>query len=289
HLAVTATPWPGAVALYDAAQDAGYALNRLIERRAVVGVTQGPLFRAAPGRWDNGAGVRVRLASGSLSAAASDAVLNGANLAAIGNGNGDNWELFQFAEAVAVAPGEWELRRLLRGQAGSDGLIPDAWPVGSWFVLLDGAVGQINLPPGLRNIARHYRIGPAQRGYDDASYLHEVLAFAGVGLKPYAPCHLRAARNGAGDLSLSWVRRTRIDGDNWDLADVPLGEAFEAYALRVMQAGALLREARVISPDWIYTAADQAADGVAPPFDIEVAQISERFGPGHFARILING
>ncbi len=289
HLAVTATPWPGSVALYDAAQDAGYALNRLVDRRAVVGVTQSPLFRAVPGRWDNGAGVRVKLAAGSLSAAARDAVLNGANLAAIGSGDGDNWELFQFAEAAAVGPGEWELRRLLRGQAGSDGLIPDAWPVGSWFVLLDGAVAQIDLPPGLRNIARHYRIGPAQRPYDDASYLHEVLAFAGVGLKPYAPCHLRATRNAAGDLTLNWVRRTRIDGDNWDLPDVPLGEAFEAYVLRVMQAGALLLEASVGAPGWIYTAADQAADGVAPPFDIEVAQISERFGPGHFARILING
>ena len=70
---------------------------------------------------------------------------------------------------------------------------------------------------------------------------------------------------------------------------MPLGEAYEAYLLRVMQGGALLREASVGAPGWVYSAADQAADGVAVPFDIEVAQISERFGPGHFARILING
>jgi hypothetical protein len=39
---------------------------------------------------------------------------------------------------------------------------------------------------------------------------------------------------------------------------------------------------------WNYTAAMQANDGVTASYTIDVAQISERFGPGPFTRIEIN-
>ncbi len=40
-------------------------------------------------------------------------------------------------------------------------------------------------------------------------------------------------------------------------------------------------------PDWTYAAADQVADGVSAPFTIEVAQISDSFGPGPFESVEI--
>ncbi len=110
--------------------------------------------------------------------------------------------------------------------------MPQNWPAGSYFVLLDGAPEQIEMNEAQRNIARHYRIGPARRGYDDPSYRHEVRAFEGVGLKPLSPVHLRARTQGDGSVALGWTRRTRIGGDNWDGLDVPLGEEREAYLLR---------------------------------------------------------
>jgi hypothetical protein len=287
HIAVTATPWPGSVAVYTAPGPDGFALNRLVERRAVIGRLETPLPAARPGLWDRSGPVRVRLAAGQLSSAAAGTVLNGANVAAIGSGDDGDWEVIQFADATLVGEGLWDIGLRLRGQQGTDGVMPTLWPEGSLFVLLDGAPGQVELPASARGLARHYRVGPARRGVDDPSYVARRLAFEGAGLRPYAPAHLRARAIG-GSLDVRWIRRTRIDGDSWAGLDVPLGESEERYLLRVIGAGATLREETLSAPGFLYTAAMRAADGAGAPFTMEVAQLSERFGPGPFARIEID-
>ncbi len=287
HLAVTADPWPGSAALYSAPTDQNYALSRIIAARSVIGVTETPMNAADIGLWDRGAPLQVKLIHGGLETRTEAEVLNGANLAAIGDGSSGLWELFQFSGADLIAPDTWWLSGRLRGQQGSDGVMPPLWPAGSWFVLLNGVPQQIDLKPTQLRIARHYRIGPANRAYDDPSYTHLVEAFDGIGLRPYSPSHLRAERRGSGDIALSWIRRTRIDGDSWDLPEVPLGEESESYAIRVRQGSAVLSEASVGSPQWTYSAAAQAADGVGPGAVLEVAQVSARVGPGPFVSVAV--
>ena len=288
HLAVAAVPWPGVVAAYSAPGDSGYTLNTLIERRATVGVLETALFAAEPGIWDRGPALRVRLSSGALSSAEMADVLNGANAAAIGDGDGANWEVIQFAQATLVGEDLWDISLRLRGQAGSDGIMPADWPVGSLFVLLDGAPDQIEVPLSARGLARHYRVGQAAKSYDHPSYVHRQLAFDGVGLRPYAPAHLRASVAGAGR-EISWIRRTRIDGDSWQGTEVPLGEEVERYLLRVRDGGGIMRrEVTLSAPAFTYSDAMRTSDGGSAPYSIEVAQVSARFGPGPFARIEIN-
>ncbi|MFC2967852.1 baseplate multidomain protein megatron [Acidimangrovimonas pyrenivorans] len=287
HVAATATPWPGSVAVYSSTQDAGYALNTLLPAGAVIGLTQTALLRAAPGLWDRGPALRVKVYGGTLASVSQAEVLNGANAVAIGDGSSGNWEVIQFAGAVLVAPDTYDLSLRLRGQAGSDGLMPDVWPEGSLFVALDGAPRQIALAASARGLARHYRIGPAGRAYDDPSYVHLVEAFEGIGLRPYAPCHLAADVAADGALAVSWIRRTRIDGDSWQSVEVPLGEAREAYLVRVVSGGGVVREEEVSAPAWSYPAAAQAADGVVAPYEIRVAQVSDSFGPGLFAALAV--
>ncbi|MEZ5779852.1 MAG: glycoside hydrolase TIM-barrel-like domain-containing protein [Paracoccaceae bacterium] len=288
HIAVTATPWPGSAALYSSDADAGYVLNRLIPAAAAIGQTETLMASARAGVWDRGAPLRVRMSGGILSSVSPAQLLNGANLMAIGDGGSDNWELFQFAEAILVGPDTYDLSIRLRGQAGTDAVMPASWPTGSYVVLMDGAPEQIDLAVAERDLTRHYRLGPSRRSYDDGSFTHMVRAFRGIGLRPLSPVHLRASRRGGGDLLLSWIRRARMDGDSWSGLDVPLGETRELYALRVLKDGAVLREVTVPETNWHYAAALQAADGIASTFDIQVAQLSESFGPGPFARITIN-
>ncbi|MDA7429837.1 glycoside hydrolase/phage tail family protein [Primorskyibacter aestuariivivens] len=283
HLALTAKPWPGSVAVYDAPQDSNYALNDIFAARATVGVTQTPLFRAKPGLIDRQAALQVKLTTGALSSVDEAALLSGANLAAIGDGTPGGWELFQFRDAVLIDADTWLLSQCLRGQLGTDALMPETWPVGSYFVLFDGTAQQINLASSARRMARHYRIGPARRGINDPSYVHEVHAFDGNGLRPLSPVHLTGQWQGS-DLQISWIRRTRIDGDSWDLADVPLGEAREEYLLRVSEGTVVKREVTLSTPGFTYDAAMQAADGVGPGFAVEIAQVSDVYGPGPFAR-----
>jgi hypothetical protein len=285
YIAASADPW-SPVAVYSSADGGAFALDAVVERRAVMGQTETALRGAAPGAWDRASPLRIRLFGGALSSATELAVLNGANAMAIGSGAGD-WEIFQFAKAELVEPGVWAVSRLLRGQAGTDALGHPAWPAGSRVVLLDDGPVQFPMPTSMIGTERVYRYGPARRPPDDIAYREVAATFGAVALRPYAPVRLKATRRGA-DIDISWVRRTRIDGDRWDGIDVPLGEASEKYLVRVVSAGLARREAEVAVPFWTYGAMAQAADGISGDITVEVAQISDRFGPGLFARIGID-
>ncbi|MGB3279000.1 MAG: glycoside hydrolase TIM-barrel-like domain-containing protein, partial [Pseudorhodobacter sp.] len=278
HIAVTARPWPQTVAVWSAVQDAGYELNTLVSGPATLGVTQTPLVAAQVGLWDNGAPLRIKLSYGALSAADERAVLDGANAIAIGDGSSDNWEVFQFSDVGLVAPGVYEISKRLRGQLGTDAIMPDVWPPGSLVVLLNSALTQIEVAQSARGLTRNYRIGVAARGVDDVKVVHRQEAFAGIGIRPYSPAHLQAVPQANGDLKLVWVRRTRIDGDSWESFEVPLGEVREQYLVRVMAGGETLREMTVTESSWIYSNASQTADSAGGSLSISVAQISDRFG-----------
>ena len=285
HLAVTGKPWRGPVAVYAASGDYGYRLKGQVERPAVIGETLGPLPRAEPGRWMN-ADLGVRVNHGMLQSRSESDVLNGANVAALRHGSDGDWEVIQFRDAVLEAPDTYRLSGLLRGQAGTEWVQPRIWPAGTDFVLLNGVVGQIGLPAAARGLERHYRIGSAAKPYDDPSYLHEVHAFDGVGLRPYAPTHLQVRREADGTLAVGWTRRTRIDGDSWQGSDVPLGEERETYHLRVLDgSGGVLREFSPSESRQAYSAAQQQQDGATGLLTFEVAQVSARFGPGPYERI----
>ena len=258
----------------------------MLSRPAVIGVTQTSLTAARPGSFDRGDALEVTLLGGELQSVSSADVLAGANLAAIGDGSPGGWEVFQFAEAELVAPLTYRLCMRLRGQAGTDGVMPPVWPEGSWFVLLNGADAQLDLPPNLRGVEQHLRIGPVNRGYDDASYVHVQQVFEGIGLRPYAPCHLRRDVDEGGETRLTWIRRTRVDGDSWTGDEAPLGEERESYLLRILQGETVLREETVTSPWFIYPQAARVADGVTGLCTVTVAQVSARFGPGPEARLV---
>jgi hypothetical protein len=284
HVAIAADPWPGSVAVWSAAEDAGYEVNRLVAASAVVGVTESPMSFHTPGTWDRGAPLRIRVSGGELASAGIDAVLNGANAMAIGDGSGANWEVFQFAEAVLVAPETYELSVRLRGQLGTDGVAPAVWPTGSIVVLLDLALSQIDLSLSARGLARYYRVGIASRGFDDPNVTLRVEAFDGVGLRPYPIAHMRHV-NQAGDIRLEWKRRTRIDGDTWQAVEVPLGEESEAYQVRVIKNSLIVANYSTAQQQFVYTAAMRAQDAVSGSFQLAVAQLSARFGPGPFRTV----
>lgn len=284
HVAIGADPWPGSVAVWSSSEDAGYELNKLIAAPSVIGVTESSLSAHRPGLWDRGEPLRVHVPGMELSSASLSSVLNGANAMAIGDGSGANWEVFQFAEAQLVAPETYELSVRLRGQLGTDGIMPPVWPAGSTVVLLDLSLTQIDLALSARGLARHYRIGTASRGYDDPNVTLRLEAFDGIGLRPYPVAHLRST-NQVGDLQLVWKRRTRVDGDTWQAAEVPLGEESETYLVRIMQGAVVVAEYGVVQPQFLYTAAMKAQDRISGAFEVSVAQVSVRFGPGPFRSI----
>lgn len=282
RVAVAAEPWPGGIAFYKSVTGQGFALDRVVTKAATLGRTASALFAGATSRWDWSQTLTVTLASGALASASEAAVLAGANVAALETPEGD-WEVVQFQNAVLTAPSTYELTGLLRGQAGTEAAMRAPLGPGARFVLLDRAIAELGLGDGERGLARIWAYGPSVKPLDDASYVRETRAFAGVGLRPLSPVHVRAARLAGGDIRLSWVRRTRIGGDGWEGTDVPLGEEEERYEVDIVSGGTTIRRLNETMPAAIYTAAMQVADFGTTDFatlDVRVAQLSRGFGRG---------
>src|SRR6185437_13676391 len=100
-------------------------------------------------------------------------------------------------------------------------------------------------------------------------------------LLPLSPVHVKAARE-SGGIRISWIRRTRIDGDGWGV-EVPLSEDSEAYTLDIFSGGSIVRSIACGTSEVIYTNADELTDFGAPQsaLHIRVAQVSATVGTGH--------
>ncbi len=92
--------------------------------------------------------------------------------------------------------------------------------------------------------------------------------------------HLKAWRAASG-VTISWIRRTRIDGDTW-VGEVPLGEDSEQYEVDVLSGGDVVRTLAATNPGALYAAADELDDfgSAQASLTVRVAQISATVGRG---------
>ncbi len=280
YIAATQTPWPGGVAIYASPETTGFALRSVVPGPCVMGHTLTPLMPGSVGRIDRAAALRVDLGWGTLVSESLLQVLSGRNVAALRAADGE-WEIVQFLTAELVGSGIYELRGLLRGQAGSEHAMRSPLPTGSPFVLLDRRLARLDLSATEIGLQLNWRLGPANRSVADASYVTTQHAYRGVGLRPLAPVHVRGVRDG-GDLTISWIRRTRIGGDNWQQIEVPLGEEEERYEVDILDGTLIKRTILSTMPHIVYSAAAQTEDFGAPQTSVAVRihQMSATFGRG---------
>jgi hypothetical protein len=93
---------------------------------------------------------------------------------------------------------------------------------------------------------------------------------------------IEGARDGSDNLTITWVRRTRVGGELADGIDIPLGEAAELYEIDILDGMTVVRTIQASSPTASYTAAEQTTDGLTPgdPVDLIIYQISALVGRG---------
>ncbi|CAN5481594.1 glycoside hydrolase/phage tail family protein [soil metagenome] len=285
YLASSASPWPGSVAVLRSADATGdFAANASLEAPADYGRLTQDFHSGPTDRYDLVNTLSVRMFSGTLTSRSELPVLAGANSMAVERSSGV-WEIVQWRDAALVSPATYELTRLLRGQLGTDGAIVPGVPVvaGARCVLLDRALVQAAMTRADVGLAYWWKFGAADA--DETSYAKKQHTFTGAGMRPYSPVHLSAVRDYPGasnDVTLSWIRRTRVGGDNWDSVEVPLGEETQSYEIDIYDGSDILRTLSVAAPSAIYTLAQQTADFGAPPASIDFAvyQLSQTYGRG---------
>jgi len=288
RIAAYASPWRTQAVLASPAES-GFAERTSLTEPAVTGVVLEAAGQGIEGRIDRSGHVDVKLDSGELTSVAMLQMLNGANSAAMRAVNGV-WELFQFASAEEIAPSVWRLTDLLRGQLGTGDAMAAGPRDNADFVLLDEAVRPAGLMSAEVGLPLNWKVGPA--GYDlmDRFFVTSTQTGGVRALLPFSPVRFKTQQLADGSIELSWIRRSRIDADSWLGADIPLGEASEAYIVRAGLPGQpAVRQAEAAEPRWTYPAAQIAADFGEEPETIEftVRQISNAVGEGLPATLLL--
>jgi hypothetical protein len=285
--AIFANPWPGPVAIWRSDDGTSFQNVGTAEAPAIMGETLNPLPLGPTSRWDRGHRLQVRLYGGALASVADNVLFAGANAAAVQRPDGV-WEVLQFANAQLIAPFTYELSRLLRGQLGTEWAMGNPLPAGAPFVLLDAHV--VTLARGLEALERSMQLRIVAAGRDHADPAAVALSATphATALRPLSPVHLHARRDNAG-VHLSWIRRTRQEGDAWLAGDVPLAEEREAYLIEVLSGATVIRSIEVTQPFALYAAADEFADFGAPQasLSIRVAQLSASVGRGLAAQAVL--
>lgn len=78
--------------------------------------------------------------------------------------------------AELIAPRNYRLTLLLRGQRGTEQAMGTPTPAWARVVVLDAAVTQLPIAESDLGIPWNWRIGPAARAVSDASYAARILA-----------------------------------------------------------------------------------------------------------------
>lgn len=277
--------WYGA-AVYKSLDGSSYSVVYSTSAEAVIG----ELTAVLPGwtrgnRWDRQSRIRVRLRHGSLSSASELAVLNGANACVVGN------EVIQFANATLVGDREWELDTLLRHRLGTEWAAVAKSPGARFVLLTESALRVAEYPISDAGVPRQWKGVTSGQAVADAAA--QTVTAIGNSVKPLAPVHIEGERDMSGNLSVSWIRRARLNAGWQDGFDVPLDEPSESYQVFVFTDGtrsALARVDNVSSPAWAYSAADQATDFGSPQDEIHLSiyQVTPAYNAlGHAAEATV--
>ena len=224
--------------------------------------------------WDENSTIDIKLTNGTLESRPAIDVLNNFNAALIGE------EIVQFRQAELISEDTYRLSGLLRGRLGTEDQIYNH-NINETFIMLD-TLKMLNYSSSDLYLDKLYRVGPVTLPVTDETYIDYIINIKGIGARPYSVCHVTSSRDIIGNLTISWIRRTRINGDWRPYIDVPLGETMEAYEVDIILNEKILRTISINKPQAIYTASQQIDDfgKVQASIKVRIYQISEVYGRG---------
>jgi len=222
--------------------------------------------------------VEVYVFGDELNSTTNDLLLAGANAAYLGG------ELIQFRTATLIAAGKYRLSGLLRGRKGTEQFM-GTHAIGDLFVVLGAdSARRVAVTSALIGVARLYK--GVTFGQTLAETPAQEFSLAGVGLKPLSPVRFGGGRDASGNLTITWVRRSRVSAEWRDYVDTPLGETAESYEVDIYDAAFTEPPKRTItgltSPTTTYSAANQTTDFGSPQATVyaRIYQVSAAIGRG---------
>jgi len=289
-LGLYAQPWPGALAVWRSGGSDGFVQIGSVSQRASFGALLTPLAPGPGAVFDLGAVLEIELIEGSLASVSDPDLFAGANSFAIETDAG-GWEIVQAAHAELIGERRYRLTRLLRGIRGTEHLIPAPKSPGNRILVITSAL--VPVPIAIADLGRSWNwlIGPVGLDSADPRMIGVAHTPRGEGLRPFAPVHVaQPFLRGRlpGDYTITWIRRDRdLSADSWELAEIPMSEASEAYEVEIMGAdgGSVVRVLSARQPQALYSASQQITDrgallGPGDSLTIRIFQLSALLGRG---------
>ncbi|MGH8585288.1 MAG: phage tail protein [Gammaproteobacteria bacterium] len=206
---------------------------------------------------DHGSTVNVILTQGTLASDTEANVFAGRNAAALGIEG--RWEIIQWQTATLEADGSYTLSNLLRGRKGTEHNVGNH-EIGDVFVALtSAAIIRLHTSTSDLDQPRVYKAVSVGANLADATAI--PLTNRGIGRECYSPVHIKGSRNSSGDLTITWIRRTRAEAEWRDLVDTPLFEDAESYELEILDGVDVVRTfMSLTAATQVYSSADQVTD-----------------------------
>lgn len=277
--------WPGATLFQSIDDGASYAALDTFGNEATIGTVSGVLGNFTGGNIpDELNSLTVVLNNGELASVSYAAFIGGSQAAVVGS------EIIYFRDATLNLDGSYTLKGLMRGRRGSEYAMA-THVANERFVLVNAStLKRIADSTASIGLARSYKA--VTSGLTLAGTAPQTFTNQGAGLKPYAPVQLGGGRDASGNLTLQWVRRSRISGEWRDGVDVPLGEDSEAYSVEIWNSARTTLKRTITGltgPIATYSAADQTTDfgGLQATVYFSVYQLSATVGRGYEAQGIV--
>ncbi len=233
---------------------------------------------------DEGSELIVKPYKGEIESVTETQFLNEETLLAYGKPG--RWEILGFKDAVDNADGTHTLSYLMRGRRGTE-QYTGTHQAGDYFAFINNGTSKF-VAALLTDIDATMTHKAITTGRDLDSASPTSLTYAGVNLKPLSPVDAEVNRDGDGNITGIFSRRSRINGGMNALqlitnGGAPLGEASESYEIDVLDGDDVVRTISVADESFTYSEADQITDfgSAQSEIDIEIYQISATVGRGY--------
>ncbi len=253
--------WAGSVIYIANDNDKNFVPLTGISDSATMGIIITDLKHGTSVTFDQSNSVNVILFSGQLYSVTELSLLNGSNLALIGD------ELFQFQNAELIGDSRYRLSRLLRGRHGTERSI-QLHESGTRFILITPALFAYNITSNM--IGRKFYYKAVTSGQHLEEVAEREFVIQANFLKPLAPVHVNGKRDKQNNLTITWIRRARFDNDWLGFIDVPLDEKEEKYAVEIINKEEVVRIIETSSPSATYSEQQQILDFKEIPKQITI-------------------
>lgn len=265
---------------FDIVANAGY--------RNITGTVQNIVGNASHDYWDrtNTMTVQLDYVNHELISLSQLSVQNKNNWCWVGSPDGQRGEIIGFTTVSLISndPKVYLLSGLLRGLRATEHNINNHQTDDIFVYLSNQSLYTFNY--GYGDLYRNW-IYKAVPQYANEADITTTSNFTNIGerAKPRSPVHGRGYRNTSGDLTITWVRRTRLIPPGVGNGPVALDEAYEQYEIDIYNSGNTTVVRTIIvdaATTYNYLIADQTSDGVASnPINVRIYQISPYVGRGH--------